>query len=379
MGARTYRTLSGSVEDRRGRVFSRPGALTEEEAESLLQEALSNPEDVARLELLRRGLERSPVAVFATHRTVGAPDVIQVFLRMSVDGEAAKVFACTVSSLQRLEHDLESAQFVVEDMSVQVAPTARLTHASLKAAIQAWCERLMPDHAAPRVALDPWEGDVTKPDSSMLDLLLKKPDEARVVTRPTVSVRERKTGKAEILDRDILRGQQAYARHQIASARPFDAPSRWLLRRPEDNAYWTEIVILEAGTIVIHGDSPDIAFRWWRTMPPAKLVRSVAMSNFDYLRQKIVMGDGYVYDTLSAESDVHQLLVDAEKDEEEELAQELRDFIESPPDWANEQEIHEGLVSIKPDLWEFPFGRGPSTNLVFARAACRRLMELLDQ
>jgi hypothetical protein len=153
----TFRVVHGSVEGRRGRIFSRPDALTEDEAESLLREALNDPDDIARMELLRSGLEQGPVAIFATHRTQGAPDVVQAFLvqaflRMPVDGvAAAKVFACTVISLKRLERDLESTQFVVEDMSNQVASTEGLTHTSLETALQAWCERLLPDRAIPRV------------------------------------------------------------------------------------------------------------------------------------------------------------------------------------------------------------------------------------
>jgi hypothetical protein len=119
--------------------------------------------------MLRDELEQGSVAVFAAHRTQGAPDVIQAFLRMPVDGVASKVFACTVISLQRLERDLESTEFVVEDMSNQVASTAGLTHASLEIALQAWCERVLPDREIPRVILDPWDGDVTQPDVATSD------------------------------------------------------------------------------------------------------------------------------------------------------------------------------------------------------------------
>jgi hypothetical protein len=128
--------------------------------------------------LPERRLEAEPVAVFATHRTLGAPDVIQSFLRTLVNGAPAKVFACTVASQERLESDLAAAAFVVEDLSVQFASTARLTNASLEAALQSWCERLLPNRPAPRIVLDPWAGDLSQPDPQLLDLLLRRRDAA---------------------------------------------------------------------------------------------------------------------------------------------------------------------------------------------------------
>lgn len=138
--------LSKSVGDTHGRVFFRQGALTFEEATGLLRESLTDPDDVSRLELLRQGLTDQKVAVFATHRTLDAPDVIQAFLRMDVDGNPAKVFACTVLSLSRVERDLKQCPFVVEGLSLQVTSTVTMTHTSLETALQAWCERLFPAH-----------------------------------------------------------------------------------------------------------------------------------------------------------------------------------------------------------------------------------------
>lgn len=173
MVTHNYDVFRGSVDDKQGRVFFRPGALTADEAGSILEDSLCEPEDTSRLDLLRRGLSERPVAIFATHRTLDAPDVIQAFLRMIVDGDQAKVFACTVQTLSRVKRDLEQGPFVVEGLSLQVASTAATTHASLETALHAWCERVFPDVQTPRVVLDPWRHEVEDPDPTFVEMVIR--------------------------------------------------------------------------------------------------------------------------------------------------------------------------------------------------------------
>lgn len=183
MSAPAYQTLSAALGGLRGRLFYRLGAFSAEDASRLLHDALRNPEERKRLEILALGLRSAPTAVFTTYRALEAPDVIRASLRMEIDGRTVPVFACMVESLQRLEMDLEQRPFVIEGLDFQVAPTRFISDGSLRTALQTWCERAFPSQPVPRIALDPWSGDAGRPDNVMLELLLTERAYSRLDTK----------------------------------------------------------------------------------------------------------------------------------------------------------------------------------------------------
>ena len=119
-------------------------------------------EDREREPLLRAALAR-PVVRAVAYPTVGAEDVLQVFL--GHDGEL--IFACVVESEERLSADLAQRPTIVEGFSLQVAPLRRLTVDGVRAALQSWRERNFPDIGAPAFVLELW----TDPRGIRRDLL----------------------------------------------------------------------------------------------------------------------------------------------------------------------------------------------------------------
>lgn len=118
--------------------------------------------DREREPLLRAAVGR-PVVRAVAYPTMGAEDVLQVFL----DHDGELVFATVVESEERLAHDLVGRATIVEGFSLQVAPMRRLTVDGVRAAMQAWRERNFPDAGAPAFVLELW----TDPSGIRRDLL----------------------------------------------------------------------------------------------------------------------------------------------------------------------------------------------------------------
>lgn len=215
----------------------------------------------------------------------------------------------------------------------------------------------------------------------------------------------RQTREAYIAGRQA-QAREAFEHHQI---RHRDARS-WVCFHLNENkkwssAYWFEAVVLYGGTLLINGDidlmhfayygkheNPEQVLRWMgRSRDLNHYVRekaaigmtlpSSAHGVIDAFDEDVWMDDaiGYVEDIITGQKlDTSQgldldalaipewlkkLLSDAEDGQ-------LRDIIVGDPS------------DLPPDAWEagiFDWGEVPSTRLIYAHEALRRLVYLLDQ
>jgi len=158
-----YSVLTGASKGGRfGRIYYRKNSLTLTEAADVLSGSLDDIEDEGHIKLLRDGLIARPKAVFVTHRVCDAPDVINAFLRVEIDGREQKVHACIFMSQDRLYKDLEEEPFIVEGINLQVCPF--LEGDGLQAAIEMWCSRMFPGLSID-VVVEPWKPEEVEHDA----------------------------------------------------------------------------------------------------------------------------------------------------------------------------------------------------------------------
>ncbi len=173
---------------------------------------------------------------------------------------------------------------------------------------------------------------------------------------------------------DIKRADTTYAKHEIKSR----GEGRWLLQNPEWTDMWTEILHCEAGTIIVHGDGPDIAFRSYVWNAEGHyLVRWAGRGGTDYIGSKVCMGEAESWDRDLALEElreyVGECIDDGETPGQGLVSLLMEDFPEHPHDLA--RAMYEANA-YDHDGW-IP-GTRPSWTLIAAQAACRRLTALLD-
>ena len=168
------------------------------------------------------------------------------------------------------------------------------------------------------------------------------------------------------VEQDIAYATKIFKDHEIRRR----TEDKALLQRSNDGAYWTEIVRGERGTLIIHGDGPDLMFRNWHTAPLETLAAWVAEGGFPYLSTKVACGTGLIYDGDLAKVHLREhLLEEPDSEAKELLGLDL---------WGGHQE-HEMIAELSdifPDSWEWKLGYRPSWNLIAAQAACKKLIEL---
>ena len=179
-------------------------------------------------------------------------------------------------------------------------------------------------------------------------------------------------------EQDIEQAKDVYSTHVIVD----HGPGRWLMKRADGcGNFWTEVIVGEAGTVIVHGDGPNMVFRsWGRRTYAHRLIGWVGNSNLGYIAEKIVCGEWSVYDEDQARQDVCDSLENYA--EGSEIRRELvdlltKDFYHSST-WANDAALHGRLFEIDCN-GEWNVGHRPAWNLIAACAACSRLAELLDE
>lgn len=164
---RGYQVLREEVDGIWGLVIYRPQEATQhgmlvlsaDEARTVLRDAMLNQDARERLAVLGRWLAASEMAVFSMHRTIGCPDVLQAFLhtetkRTDCGGVAmARVFACSITPVQRIFEDLLHEPWIIEGLDHQFALVT--SYDGLIVALEVWCQRVFPKLALPRIMIAP--------------------------------------------------------------------------------------------------------------------------------------------------------------------------------------------------------------------------------
>ena len=181
------------------------------------------------------------------------------------------------------------------------------------------------------------------------------------------------------VEQDIEQAKATYATHVIVDR----GPDRWRIRKADGcSNFWTEIIIGAAGTVIVHGDGPDLILRSWKNSESGRnLLRWVASSNLDYLAGSVACGKDRVYDAELARQYARELADQYIEDygSTDATAKKLLDLVENPSTpWDDGVEIRVRLWDIDAELELEGLGLRPSWDLISAQAACARLTELLD-
>ena len=180
------------------------------------------------------------------------------------------------------------------------------------------------------------------------------------------------------VEEDIKEATKNYASHVITKR----GDGRWSLNRVTGNYFRTEVIHGDDGTVFVHGDGPEIAFRTHkRNAEPYSLIRWVADSSLRESGPKVFLGKSNDWDADLAR---RQLAAHTEETIIEEglptkQLEELRELATSPFFPENQHDMGEAMqtaVGSSLDYW-VP-GIRWSWNLIAARAACKKLIALLD-
>ena len=193
-----------------------------------------------------------------------------------------------------------------------------------------------------------------------------------------------KQKRHEMLER---MASEAYAQHVLKRA----APDRWLFKREGSGTFWAEVVTCAGGRLVIVGDGPDLIF-WGGGCTGEEQVRWAATAEIDYLAGKVQAWrnnrNGMEWDEDVALDQVRREIAEAESremDEDGDIdegaakdAREWREVLDAyRSSYTGEHEFSRVVYEITNDP-EYDFGRVVASDVYYARAAFRRLAELLD-
>jgi len=109
--------------------------------------------DVDREMLLRRILGQRNVRATA-FPTSGMPGTIQLFLKDEQSGR--RIFACVLTTGERLRELLKQRSPLVEGFSLQVMQGERLSMEGIRTGARAWAERCFPGLVLPSITVQRW-------------------------------------------------------------------------------------------------------------------------------------------------------------------------------------------------------------------------------
>lgn len=197
---------------------------------------------------------------------------------------------------------------------------------------------------------------------------------------------------------------ESFATHRVREA----GHARWLIMKPHadggwDNIFWTEIVVLEGGHLLVHGDTDCVMFgihpeaplrggrESWRAVVRWMGCRKRPDDHYFLEKAHIGMGGDAlteVYDPESMREDIDGLIADYRRDLDdlepeakaehlsviEALEEERGNIGERPPD-----AIRESIYDVIEDSESLPEGTVVSTRMVYAHAALQRLVALFEE
>lgn len=197
---------------------------------------------------------------------------------------------------------------------------------------------------------------------------------------------------------------EAYAEHRVREA----GHGRWLIMKPHadggwDNIFWTEIVVLDGGHMLVHGDADCVMFGVHPGLPlrggrdawrgVVRWMGSRKRPDDHYFMEKAQIGMGsdaltLTYDVSAMHEDITSIIDDYRKDLDdaepdvkkswteiiESLEEERQNLDERSPD-----EIRGAIYNIIDDCERLPSGTVVSTRMIYAHAALQRLVALFDE
>lgn len=226
---------------------------------------------------------------------------------------------------------------------------------------------------------------------------MDKTSRSAEATSGSTTTAEKREHARDRRDRELKRcAREAFEKHELV--REIGA-SRWSLRRRMEDGrfsyvYWVEIVVLEGGKLLVHGDIEAVIFASYSGEgAPERVVRWMGdHPDFDYyVHQKASIGTGHkivdaLDDAAAADDILEEIAEDKERSEACGLASEntetLEEGLERLTRWSEPVEMVRNWLydNLKdPDTeWLARVGRVIDARVYFAHAAVRRLCEIWD-
>ncbi len=149
-----------------------------------------------------------------------------------------------------------------------------------------------------------------------------------------------------------------------------------LLTRPQSSVFRTEFLCGQMGTLVVHGDGPDLLMRTYRAKSTLESkIRFLAENGYDYIASKVVIGETHTFNLDVFHHDIAEDINYYIENDDAEHAALLHNILDRTEcKWT----LQQAMWDEYPDC-EWPsYGEVPSTNLVMAKMAARRALELLN-
>lgn len=206
------------------------------------------------------------------------------------------------------------------------------------------------------------------------------------------------------MNREVKRARREFKRHRMKVI----GPGHWRIMRPKDSCFWTDIVVMGDCGLAVWGDIGGLFFSYYsHPSRPEAVVYWMANADIGYYgRQKAHIGTGgaelvdeYVDDV--AIFDLRDRLKQAKEEYGEgwneerstlycgtttvgaEYTEAIEEAIQSVQYGTDVQEVQRALYDkishVEQDAYEWVFGIGkvPSSRLIYALSAVRRLGQLL--
>jgi hypothetical protein len=203
---------------------------------------------------------------------------------------------------------------------------------------------------------------------------------------------------------DMEQARESFANHQITKS----GGGRWLVKKPGTSTFWFEVIVLEGGKLMVHGDISPVIFAYYHPNQHSsaeenaegcvRWMASRKRPDDPYFTEKAKIGSSsddtvwtYDEDTLREEiealiDETHASEAEAEfdgDDHRKHIHIERRESFQEALDGVGGTSLEEtqSLVydALDGDAESVPFGVRVSTSMIYAHAALQRLDALLKE
>lgn len=148
------------------------------------------------------------------------------------------------------------------------------------------------------------------------------------------------THPTKLHERSQADWEKRFSNHQVRTT-----PVGWSFRAPARSMYQGELVVLDYGDLLIHGDVPAILFYGAMGSKESRL-EWLASSDPDYLVQKVKLGNRRVF---SPDAALYQLQEWHREETMEDIREVLRTVIANLLTDKEEQEEVQGMLQFNPE------------------------------